>query len=155
MKTRFIPVAWQPWYLPFPPVAAAVRLPSLKALFPRTALPRSNPDARVYPHGQNGQRRRALRRRKIQTSRPQPSPKTAKNHSPCLNPILKATAAPCLPSGQTQPHSKPKKKNSLLRLRNSTLLPKPASSKKSKPLTAKPVQAANLATIHSAVRNKA
>lgn len=79
----------------------------------------------------------------------------SKNRSPCLNPILKATAAPCLPSGQTWQHSKPKKKNSSQQLKNSTPPPKLASLKKSKPLTAKPVQAANLATIHSAVRNKA
>ena len=81
--------------------------------------------------------------------------KTAKNRSPCLNPTLKATAAPCLPSGQTQQHSKPKKKNSSLQLRNSTPPPKPANWKKSKLLTAKPVQPVNPATTHSAVRNKA
>lgn len=79
----------------------------------------------------------------------------SKNRSPCLNPTLKATAAPCLPSGQTQQHSKPKKKNLPLRLKNSTPPHKPANWKKSKPLTAKPVQPANPATTHSAVRNKA
>lgn len=43
MKTRFIPVAWQLWCLPFPPAVAAARLLSLKALFPKTVRPRSNP----------------------------------------------------------------------------------------------------------------
>ena len=58
---------------------------------------------------------------------PQPSLKTAKNRSPCLNPTLKATAAPCLPSGQTRQPSKQKKKNLPLQLRNSTPPHKPAN----------------------------
>lgn len=79
----------------------------------------------------------------------------SKNRSLCLNPTLKATAAPCLPSGQTRQPSKPKKKNLPPQLRNSMPPPKLASLKKSKPLTAKPVQPVNPATTHSVVRNKA
>ena len=43
MKTRFLPVALAAVALTLPPAAAAVRLPSLKALFPKTALPHSKP----------------------------------------------------------------------------------------------------------------
>ena len=70
MKTRFLPVALATVALTLTACGGSSAPSQPKGPISEDQYGRVQiHDARVYPHGQNGQRRRALRREKIQTSR--------------------------------------------------------------------------------------
>ena len=155
MKTRFLPVALATVVLTLSACggSGAPSQPKGPISEDRTAAFKSMMPE-VYPHGQNGQRRRALRRWEIQTSCShfcwkQQKPFTLFESDPQGN-------GRALPAIWTDTATfKAEEEKFVAAVEKLNAAPKPANWKKSKPLTAKPVQAANLATTHSAVRNKA